>query len=75
MDVYANVEATRFYDNALVAGRRQRSVSRRANSPTLYEQTADARYRLGEFDAADHGYMAARRLLGQGPRRRPRHWS
>ena len=52
--IYANVEATRFYDNALGAGRRQRSVTA-GDLAALYEQSADARYRLGEFDAADHG--------------------
>ena len=64
--MYANVEATRFYDNALGAGRRQRSVTS-AELATLYELSADARYRLGEFAAADHGYVAARRLLDKDP--------
>jgi class 3 adenylate cyclase/tetratricopeptide (TPR) repeat protein len=66
MAIYANVEATRFYDNALGAGRRQRSVTG-AELAALYERSADARYRLGEFDAADHGYVAARRLLDKDP--------
>ncbi len=66
MAVYANVEATRFYDKALDAGRRQRSVTA-AELAGLYEQSADARYRLGEFDAADHGFKAARRLLNNDP--------
>ena len=66
MALYANVEATRFYDNALRAGRRQRSVTS-GELASLYERSADARYRLGEFDAADHGYVAARRLLDKDP--------
>jgi len=66
MGVYANVEATRFYDKALDAGRRQRSVTA-VDLAGLYERSADARYRLGEFDAADHGYIAARRLLDHDP--------
>ncbi|MFP5343632.1 MAG: AAA family ATPase [Candidatus Limnocylindria bacterium] len=66
LDVFANVEATRFFDKALDAGRRLRSVTAR-DLAALYERSADARYRLGEFDAADHGYVAARRLLHRDP--------
>jgi class 3 adenylate cyclase/predicted ATPase len=60
--VYANVEASRFYDKAIQAGKRLRSVG-----PTelakLYELTSDAMYRLGEFSAADRELQAARRLV------------
>jgi class 3 adenylate cyclase/tetratricopeptide (TPR) repeat protein len=66
MGVYANVEATRFFDKALDAGRRQRSVSA-IELAGLYERSADARYRLGEFESADRGYIAARRLLDRNP--------
>jgi len=66
MAVYANVEATSFYDKALDAGRRQRSVTA-AELAALYERSADARYRLGEFAVADHGFTAARRLLDKDP--------
>ena len=66
LDVYANVEATRFFEKALDAGRRLRSVTAR-DLAALYERSADARYRLGEFDTADHGYVAARRLLQRDP--------
>ncbi len=66
MGLYANVEATSFYDKALDAGRRKRSVTA-VELTGLYERSADARYRLGEFEAADHGYIAARRLLDKDP--------
>jgi predicted ATPase/class 3 adenylate cyclase len=60
--IYANVDATRFYGNALAAGRRLRSVSR-TELASLYEQSSDALYRLGEFKDADHALRAARRLV------------
>lgn len=66
MGVYANVEAGRFYEKALTAGRRLRSVTA-ADLAATYERSADARYRLGEYDVADHGFTAARRLLGRDP--------
>ena len=66
MAVYANVEATSFYDKALDAGRRKRSVTA-VELAGLYERSADARYRLGEFEAADKGFESARRLLGRDP--------
>ncbi len=65
MDIYANVEAVRFSERALVAGRRLRSVSA-AELAAVYEQLGDARYRLGELERADAEFKAARRLLGAG---------
>jgi class 3 adenylate cyclase/tetratricopeptide (TPR) repeat protein len=62
MAVFANVEAGRFFERALAAGRRQRSVTP-AELAAVYERTGDARYRLGEFTAANHAFGAARRLL------------
>ncbi|MBA3235256.1 MAG: AAA family ATPase [Chloroflexi bacterium] len=66
MEVYANVEATRFFAKALMAGRRLRSVSPE-DLAGLYERNADTRFRLGEFKAADKGFDSARRLLGRDP--------
>ncbi len=47
MEIYANVEAVRFSERALVAGRRLRSVSA-TELAVVYEQLGDVRYRLGE---------------------------
>ncbi len=55
LTLYANVDATRFYDQAIEAGRRRRV--RADDMATVYERLSDARYRLGEFDAADETYM------------------
>jgi class 3 adenylate cyclase/tetratricopeptide (TPR) repeat protein len=66
MAIYANVEASRFYDMALTAGRHLRDVSR-TDLAALYELMSDARYRLGEFDAADRELKAARRLVKTEP--------
>ena len=66
MGIYANVEATRFYRRALIAGRRLRSVTA-AELAALHERGAEAHFRLGEFAVADKGYESARRLLGRDP--------
>ncbi len=66
MTVHANVEATRFYERALTAGRHLRAVGP-SDLAAVNEQSADARYRLGEFSAADRGFAAARRSLGNDP--------
>jgi class 3 adenylate cyclase/tetratricopeptide (TPR) repeat protein len=63
MAIYANVEAARFAERALVAGRRLRSVSA-ADLAAVYEQLGDVRYRLGELERADGEFRAARRLVG-----------
>jgi len=66
MAVYANLEATRFYEKALVAGRRQRGVSS-DELAALHELSSDALYRLGEFQAADRALTAARRVVRSDP--------
>ena len=66
MSIYANVDATRFYARALLAARRLRSVTAEEMA-ALYERSAEAHFRLGEFAAADKGFEAARRLLGRDP--------
>jgi class 3 adenylate cyclase/tetratricopeptide (TPR) repeat protein len=68
MAVYANVEANRFFERALAAGRRLRSVTP-AELAAVYERNGDARYRLGEFTPANHAFAAARRLLDKDPAR------
>ena len=65
MEIYANVEAARFYERAAAAGRRLRSVTV-AELAAVYELMGDVRYRLGEHGRADDGFKAARRLLGSG---------
>ena len=66
--IYANVEATRFFEKALTAGRRRRDVGP-GELASLYELSSDAQYRLGEFGAADRELKAARRLLKPEPER------
>jgi tetratricopeptide (TPR) repeat protein len=66
MAVYANVEATRFYDRAITAGRRMRA-GLGAELATLYELKSDAQFRLGEFAGADRALKAARRLIAADP--------
>ena len=62
LSLYANAEATRFYERALEAGRRRRVP--RPELAAVHERSSDARYRLGEFAAADQDLMAAKRLAG-----------
>jgi class 3 adenylate cyclase/tetratricopeptide (TPR) repeat protein len=66
MEIYANVEATRFYARALAAGRRLRSVAA-TELAAVHERNAESNFRLGAFDAADRDFEAARRLLGRDP--------
>jgi predicted ATPase/class 3 adenylate cyclase len=66
MAVYANVEATRFYDRALTSGRRMHA-GLAAELASLYELKSDAQFRLGEFGAADRALKSARRLLESDP--------
>jgi predicted ATPase len=66
MAIYANLEATRFYEKALVAGRRQRGVSS-DELAALHELSSDALYRLGEFSGADAALHAARRAVRADP--------
>jgi predicted ATPase/class 3 adenylate cyclase len=67
LSVYANVEATRFYERALEAGRRRRVP--RPELAAVHELSSDARYRLGEFAAADEDLQAAKRLAGDSAAR------
>ena len=62
LSVYANAEATRFYERALEAGRRRRVP--RPELAAVHELSSDARYRLGEFAAADEDLRAAKRYAG-----------
>jgi class 3 adenylate cyclase/tetratricopeptide (TPR) repeat protein len=66
MAIYANVEATRLYEKAIEAGRRQRAVSAR-DLATIAERSSDALYRLGEFSNADRALRAAMRWRGNDP--------
>jgi class 3 adenylate cyclase/tetratricopeptide (TPR) repeat protein len=66
MAIYANVEATRLYEKAMVAGRRQRAVSSR-DLATIAERSSDALYRLGEFAKADQALRSAMRWRGNDP--------
>jgi len=61
--IYANVEATKAYERALVAGRRRRDVSR-SDLAAIHERIGDLRYDMGEPDRADRQFEAARRLVG-----------
>ena len=66
MAIYANVEAVRLYDKAIVAGRRQRAVSSRELA-TIAERSSDALFRLGEFARADQALRSAMRWRGNDP--------
>jgi tetratricopeptide (TPR) repeat protein len=62
---YANVDAVVLYNRALAAARYVPVVAK-ADLAQLHEALGDVRARLGEFDAADASFAAARRLCGQG---------
>lgn len=64
MRIYASADASRYYERALVAGRRLRSVPAE-DLANLYERWSDAIYLLGRYDDADRALKAARRLLGR----------
>ena len=66
MAIYANVEATRLYEKAIVAGRHQRAVSSR-DLASIAERSSDALYRLGEFTKADQALRSAMRWRGNDP--------
>lgn len=63
--IFANVDAARFYERAVTAGRRLRGVTA-AELATVHELLGDVRYLLGEHQRADDAFRAARRLLGSG---------
>jgi len=62
VSIYANVEATRSYERALVAGRRVHRVSR-TDLGAVHEQIGDIRYELGDSARADLSFAAAARLV------------
>ena len=66
MKIHAIADASRFYRQALTAGRRLRSVHA-PELAALYERLSDAFYLLGRYDDADRSLKAARRLLHGQP--------
>jgi class 3 adenylate cyclase/tetratricopeptide (TPR) repeat protein len=68
LDIYANLDATRYFEKALAAGHRRRDV-KADELASLYERSSDAHNRLGEFGAADAELKAARRHLNADPER------
>ena len=69
--IYANVEATRFYERALVAGRGLRSLSDDDRAGT-WKALGAAREAAGSFDLAFEAYQRASRLLRHDPVRQAR---
>ena len=63
---YANLEASRFFERAIDAGRRLSEVTE-SDLSSLYEALGDVRERLGEYPGALAAYRAARRSLGDQP--------
>jgi tetratricopeptide (TPR) repeat protein len=61
--VYANFEASEFFERALVAARRLTTVSVRELAD-VHEALADARHRSGDYVGAVQEYRAGRRLTG-----------
>ena len=66
LGVYANVEAVRAYEEAVTAGRRLRSVTRRELAE-IHERIGDVRYNLNQAELADASFKAARHLIGDDP--------
>jgi class 3 adenylate cyclase/tetratricopeptide (TPR) repeat protein len=65
-EVYADFEATDFFERALIAGRRIDSLSA-AEVSSIYEELGDARVRTGGYAAGATAYRAARRLVRGDP--------
>jgi tetratricopeptide (TPR) repeat protein len=63
---YANLEASRFFERAIDAGRRLSEVTE-SDLSSLYEALGDVRERLGEYPGALAAYRAARRSLRDEP--------
>ncbi len=61
--VYANFEASEFFERALVASRRLATVSVQELAD-VHEALADARHRSGDYAGAVQEYRAARRQTG-----------
>jgi len=66
MDIFANVEAVRAYEESAVAGRRLRSVTR-PELAEIHERIGDVRYNLNQAELADAAYKAARHLITDDP--------
>ena len=64
--IYARLDASRYYERALAAGRRLRSVDA-AHLAEVYGLWSDALYLLGEYDDADRALIRARSLLKAQP--------
>lgn len=64
--IYANVEAARFLERALTAGRRLRTLPRR-DVADAWEQLGDVRERIGAFVEGVDAYRHARRLRAGDP--------
>ena len=63
---YANLEASRFFQRAIDAGRRLSEVTERDLS-SLYEALGDVRERLGDYPGALAAYRASRRYIRDEP--------
>ena len=66
LDIFANVEAVRAFEEAVVAGRRLRGVSR-SDLAEIHERIGDVRYNLNQAELADASYKAARNLVTDDP--------
>ena len=66
MGIYANVEAARFFERAVAAGRRRRSIAS-AEVAEVCEALGDVRVRLGEFGRAKEALRAARVRSASSP--------
>lgn len=64
MEIYANVDAARFYERAVSAGGRLRHVSA-AELAVVLEGLGEARYRLGDFRRAAAAFRRARASFGK----------
>jgi class 3 adenylate cyclase/tetratricopeptide (TPR) repeat protein len=64
--IYARLDASRYYERALAAGRRLRAVDA-AHLAEVYGLWSDALYLLGQYDDADRALIRARSLLKAKP--------
>jgi class 3 adenylate cyclase/tetratricopeptide (TPR) repeat protein len=64
--IYANVEAATFFERALQAARRLRTLEASEAARTL-ESLGDVRYRLAEFERAGEAYRLSRRRANGAP--------
>ena len=63
--VYANYEATEYYERALTAGRRLEVAPDRLAD--VHESLGDARNLIGDYTGAAAAYRASRRLVAEDP--------